>query len=218
MIWTLTLSEDINTRAFLSSNAISTLSDFLSKTPSRKVTRVLVAALKNLASSGNNDVLTEMFASNLEKVLANLTQSAACKNSNDIEFDLDVKNLNDILSKNYRDLSTFDKWSSEVLSGALRWGVVHTEKFWRENCKHVEVNESKLLKALIAVLKESLDPVSDKFTELMEWEILYNYITIANISKTFIFRIDSMQLTRQSKQQLLQYMSQYLFVFRFLFD
>lgn len=160
IIWTLTLSEEINIRAFLTSNAVATLSDFLAKTPSRKVTRVIVAALKNLAATGNDEVLTEMFSSNLEKTLANLLQSAMCKNSNDVEFDQDIKGLNDILLKNYRDLSTFDRWSSEVSSGALRWGVVHTEKFWRENYKHVEVNEFKFLKALISILRDSSDPVS----------------------------------------------------------
>ena len=34
-----------------------------------------------------------------------------------------------------------------------RWGIVHTEKFWRENAKFVENNDFKLLKMLIALLR-----------------------------------------------------------------
>jgi V-type H+-transporting ATPase subunit H len=159
IIWTLTLMEEIETRLFLSSGAIATLSDFLAKSPSRKVTRVIVAAMKNLASTSNDDVLTEMFSANLEKILENLAQSSICKNSTDSEFDADVKALSDVLLRNYRDLSTFDRWMSEVQSGGLRWGVVHTEKFWRENAHHVETHDFKYLKLLIALLS-SADTVS----------------------------------------------------------
>ena len=35
---------------------------------------------------------------------------------------------------------------AEVNSGQLRWGIVHTEKFWRENVKALEANDFKTLK------------------------------------------------------------------------
>ena len=54
--------------------------------------------------------------------------------------------------RNYRDLSTFERWASEVNTGALRWGIVHTDKFWRENCKFLERNDFELLKTLISLL------------------------------------------------------------------
>eukprot|EP01035_Chromulina_nebulosa_P020433 gene20433-26515_t len=157
-LWTISLNANNNIESFLHAGAIPTLVDFIATSPSRKVTRVSIAALKNLAIVNNDDALTEMFASNLEKVLENLFQSAICKNSTDIEFDSDIKSLNDILLKNYRDLSTYDRWFSEVHSGSLRWGVVHTEKFWRENVKHIEQNEFKALRLLIDRLNSS-DPV-----------------------------------------------------------
>jgi hypothetical protein len=33
-----------------------------------------------------------------------------------------------------------------------RWGILHTEKFWRENAKLLEGDNFKALKALIALL------------------------------------------------------------------
>lgn len=120
ILWCLTLSSDVDINAFFKSGTISTLSDFLAKAPSRKVARVIVAGLKILATTENNDILTEMFSSNLDKVLLNLSSSSIVKQSSDFEFDSDFKVLNDILLKNHRDLSTFDRWVSEVQSGALR--------------------------------------------------------------------------------------------------
>ena len=40
-----------------------------------------------------------------------------------------------------------------------RWGILHTDKFWRENYKFTEQDNFKYIKALIALLKNS-DPVS----------------------------------------------------------
>jgi V-ATPase subunit H len=34
----------------------------------------------------------------------------------------------------------------------IRWGIVHTDKFWRENARLVEQDEFKLLKLLISLL------------------------------------------------------------------
>lgn len=97
-----------------------------------------------------------------------------------IEFESDVKALYDIMNRNYRDLSTFERWVSQVHSGALRyemfeilqklcfnqtviistrWGIVHTEKFWRENAKFAEANDFNVIKQVINLLK-SEDPVS----------------------------------------------------------
>ena len=46
-----------------------------------------------------------------------------------------------------------------------RWGIVHTDKFWRENARLVEQDEFKLLKLLIALLGSS-DPVRTVLTFL----------------------------------------------------
>ena len=43
-------------------------------------------------------------------------------------------------------LSTFERYATEVSSGQLKWGLVHTEKFWRENARSVEANDFALLK------------------------------------------------------------------------
>lgn len=42
--------------------------------------------------------------------------------------------------------STFERYVAEVNSGQLRWGIVHTDKFWRENVRALEANDFKVLK------------------------------------------------------------------------
>lgn len=158
VLWTLSLGQDADLKAFLSTGSISLLVELVAAAPSRKVTRVAVAALVNLASNEVADVLMEMFTTPLQKLVDGMIQSNSYKLANDLEFEADVKSLHDVLSKNYRELSTFERWSTEVTSGNLRWGIVHTEKFWRENCKFVEANEFAVLKSLIHCL-HSTDPV-----------------------------------------------------------
>jgi len=157
-IWTLSLGEDVDTKAFLTTGSINLLVDLVAAAPSRKVTRVSVATLMNLASKEVPDILMEMFTTPLQKLIDGMVQSNSYKLANDPEFETDVKSLHDVLVKNYRELSTFERWSSEVTSGNLRWGIVHTEKFWRESFKFVEANEFGILKNLIACLHSS-DPV-----------------------------------------------------------
>lgn len=52
-----------------------------------------------------------------------------------------------------------NKLNNDILFGLCRWGVVHNEKFWKENAKFVEVGEFKMLKELISLI-DSSDPVS----------------------------------------------------------
>lgn len=50
--------------------------------------------------------------------------------------DLDL--LYSVLHQAHRDLTRFDVYKSEIDAGHLKWGLVHTEKFFRENAKLLE--------------------------------------------------------------------------------
>jgi V-type H+-transporting ATPase subunit H len=159
LVWTLALVSDKYINIFLSSGIIPNLVDILSAAPSRKVVRMTLATLRHLSNSENDVILNEMLTAQLDKILANMISTNTHKQAGDLEVEADCQALSEILTKNYRELSTFDRWASEVQSGALRWGIVHTEKFWRENNKFVEANDFQLLKNLI-VLLSSEDSVS----------------------------------------------------------
>ena len=154
VIWTLTLDISKGSAAltkFLENGAIPTMVGLIATSASRKIVRVTVAALRNLAATKNELILSEMLAEKLDKYLITIINNNNSQ-TKDVEVETDAKDLQTILTENYRDLSTFDHWVSEVKSGALRWGIVHTEKFWRENTKVADQDDFKLLKMLVALV------------------------------------------------------------------
>jgi len=159
-LWMLSLSlksGEVNAEPFLASGSIAVAADLVAAAPSRKVVRVIMAFLYNLGQSEDAVVLTEMFAHGVQRYLENMIHGNALAQANDVEFETDTRDLYSTLMKNYRELSTFDCWAAEIKSGKLRWGIVHTEKFWRENAKSVENEDFKLLKRLIELLSTSTD-------------------------------------------------------------
>eukprot|EP00602_Paraphysomonas_sp_CaronLab_P006255 CAMPEP_0185023756 /NCGR_PEP_ID=MMETSP1103-20130426/6388_1 /TAXON_ID=36769 /ORGANISM="Paraphysomonas bandaiensis, Strain Caron Lab Isolate" /LENGTH=454 /DNA_ID=CAMNT_0027556497 /DNA_START=51 /DNA_END=1412 /DNA_ORIENTATION=- len=151
-LWTLSLDDAADIPAFLHSGAIGTLTEMVLAAPSRKVVRMAIAALLNLTTGNDEGVLTEMLTGGLTKILENMIHANAHKQAGDPEVEHDVRNLFEVLMRNYRDFSTYDRWVSEVKTGNLRWGIVHTEKFWRENAKLLEGNDFEMLKVLISLL------------------------------------------------------------------
>lgn len=153
VLWSLTLGcTGTGVDAFRSTGVVATLVEILSAAPSRKVSRMAIAALRNLCSAEDDTILTEMLGLGLLTVVDTARQSF--KLVDDTEVDADFKYVQDMLTLNYRELSTFERWASEVRSGTLKWGILHTEKFWRENAKFVEGNgDFSLLKDLIGLLQ-----------------------------------------------------------------
>ena len=69
--------------AFLSAGAIPCLVDLVSAAPSRKVVRMSIGTLKNLASTENDNSLTELLSGSLPKLLDNIVQTNSHKQTND---------------------------------------------------------------------------------------------------------------------------------------
>lgn len=157
-LWSLSLTED-DAQAYLSAGAVPTLLEFLASSSSKKVTRIIIFTLKNLSSFENDKILNEMFSAGILRLVDNLQASHAIKQLNDPDAEADFRALQDSLNKNYRELSSFDRLVSEYESGALRWGILHNEKFWRENVKFVEKDDFSLLKLMLSFITAS-DPVS----------------------------------------------------------
>ena len=59
----------------------------------------------------------------------------------------------------YRITSVRVKYIVYYTINITRWGIVHTEKFWRENAKLMENQDFKMLKNLIALLHSDSETV-----------------------------------------------------------
>lgn len=153
-LWALSLSSKSCIEPFIA-GTVRALVELAAAAPSRKIFRVTISALRNLASSENGSILTEMLTHGLQRTLEQLITSNAHKQAGDVDVETDVRFLFELLTKNFRELSKFDRWEQEIRTGDLRWGILHTEKFWRENCKFLERDNFALLKTLTALLDSS---------------------------------------------------------------
>ena len=121
------------------------LCDQVSAAPREKVVRVSLATLRNLADAaadgdaGDGDAggaAAAMIKCGLVKTLKLLKD----KKWADPDVADDVDALHKKLLANYRELTTLERYAAEVRSGDLAWGLVHTDKFWRENARAAEAD------------------------------------------------------------------------------
>jgi V-type H+-transporting ATPase subunit H len=67
--------------------------------------------------------------------------------------------LEDELRAHIAELSSFDVYKKEVLSGSLDWTPMHTsEQFWRENVGHFEEKDFQILRVLVKLLEAGREP------------------------------------------------------------
>ena len=176
-LWTLSFGGRDVLRDFTTAGTVLALCDQVTAAPREKVVRVSLAALRNLAekqaddddddghghasasglassSRGAEGAAAQMIKCGLVKTLKTLKD----KHWADVDIADDVEALHKILLANYRELSTLERYAAEVESGDLAWGLVHSEKFWRENARAAEANDFALIKTLVKLLSPSNDP------------------------------------------------------------
>lgn len=161
--------------AFTRDGAVKSLCDLISGAPREKVVRVALSALRNLAECSADDIdaqstnlglgasndthknkvvngsvfLTEMIGSNLVKSVNLMLE----RQWGDPDIIDDLKALCKLLLENYKEMSRWDIYEVEVNSGYLAWGILHTEKFFKENHQKLEGLDGNfhILKRLIAL-------------------------------------------------------------------
>ncbi|XP_062260475.1 V-type proton ATPase subunit H isoform X2 [Platichthys flesus] len=141
-------------------NVVPALSDILQESVKEKVTRIILAAFRNLLEKSSEretrqEYALAMIQCKVLKQLENLDQ----QKYDDEDITEDIKFLLEKLGESVQDLSSFDEYSSELKSGRLEWSPVHkSEKFWRENAVRLNEKNYELLKILTRLLEVSDDP------------------------------------------------------------
>jgi len=166
-LWTMTYecNSSATVRAhFARDGAVNALVDLVSSAPREKVVRVALSALRNLAicsadaspdSSGKKTIdgstfLTDMIGAGLLKNIDLMRE----RQWTDPDLVDDVEVLYKLLHENFKEMSRWDVYKSELESGHLEWGILHSEKFFKENAKMMEGPDGDffLLKMLIALV------------------------------------------------------------------
>lgn len=119
VLWTLSLT-DPDLSGYLSCGAIPLLIDFLGASPSRKVTRMIISTLRNLAQTEDHRVLNEMLRAGIMRIIDLFNGANAIKQMADPDVEGDYRVLQDVVAKNFRELTSFERYASEVEAGNLR--------------------------------------------------------------------------------------------------
>lgn len=123
--------------------------DFFNK---EKVVRVTLLLMENLAHyKGCLEIMSDL---NGLELISKLQQRHW--------VDEDIKDLLEKLwetfDQNYEEFTSIDKFRKEIHLKSLRWGPVHTERFWQENFIHFHDKDNlDLIKDLVKLLTESND-------------------------------------------------------------
>lgn len=134
---------------------VATLVSAIRSIQKEKVRRVCLAALRNLLVDAENR--RKMVSCQLHRLVDTLRQSKW--GDPEIEDDLNV--IADRLGAEVLEMSSWDMYRSEVLSGILLWSPVHqSEKFWRENVTHFEDENWEVLGKLCEIVRTGKDPLA----------------------------------------------------------
>lgn len=151
-VWLLTYNRKVS-QALQEHHIVPVLHTVLKTVQKEKCLRVALASLRNLLDKQEHSrgaFTTDMISVGLPKTLTTLSKRTFA----DEDLLADITYLNEKLEKNIEEISSFDEYRQEVLSGHLEWTPVHTsEKFWKENMAKIETNNFYILKELVKLLE-----------------------------------------------------------------
>jgi len=97
-----------------------------------------------------------MIQSGFMRVLDNIR----LRNWKDQEMEGNLESLNESLQQVLHEMSSWERYKSEILSGNLEWSPVHrSEKFWKENVNRFEENDFEVLGSLVYLVQNSKNPL-----------------------------------------------------------
>ena len=136
---------------FYRDGAVPALVDLIAAATREKVTRLALSTLRNLATfvvsrtseEGGFDALafrTEMIGCGLLKCLDRVIEAAKWNDQDTID---DINVLKGHLQETFSHMTRWDVYLAEVESSHLQWGILHSEKFLRENVKRFEGDDGQ---------------------------------------------------------------------------
>ena len=150
-LWVLSYSDKAS-ECFAKTKIIETLCDIVQANFREKLTRVAIAALVNLVPKQNGEHCQTMAECDLLETLKDLSESHWA----DPDVVADIDELKEAMQKNYRVLSSFERYRKEVLKGELKWGPVHSEKFFRDNSEEMASDDFLLVRTLVDLLRRAV--------------------------------------------------------------
>lgn len=65
----------------------------------------------------------------------------------------DLQKVREFLLREFKVLSSMERYEKEIRTSKLHWGILHTDKFWQQNYMDFEKQDFEFIKALIQLLE-----------------------------------------------------------------
>jgi V-type H+-transporting ATPase subunit H len=119
-----------------------------------KIIRIIIATFKNMIVNAPAENIIPMLGYKLLPAI----EALSVRKWADSEILDDLMFLREELGRHVQSLSTFDEYSSEVLSRRLEWTPPHqSDMFWKQNASRLNENQNELVKILVHLVMESQD-------------------------------------------------------------
>jgi len=125
---------------------IKSIGDVLSSCRVEKVVRLSLTVLKNFL---NHKKFTEQV---VELGVLEVVQQLEYEKWRDSELYDDIRDMSSQIATKVQEMSSFDRYERELKEQKLKWGFIHSAKFWTENVLKFEQNDFRALKMLSALL------------------------------------------------------------------
>ncbi|KAF1777909.1 Armadillo-type fold [Phytophthora cactorum] len=152
ILWTLAFCDEAMEK-FVAAKALDAIVQQVAAAPREKVVRVALEALQNLLGKLSGFFNERMIDSGLLKTLNNMRERKWA----DEDIAKGIQAIRDVLIREYKELNTMERYEKELRTGTLNWGLLHTDKFWKDNFMTFENKDFELIRLLIDLL-ESDDP------------------------------------------------------------
>lgn len=133
---------------------VHALCDLFCSTKIEKIVRVCLLLLKNLFKS------TRCLELIVEKNIAQTLTLLEYDKWRDVELYDNIHQLHVVLESKTSKISNFERYVLEVNTGALRWSILHSEKFWAVHFGKFEQDEFSIISKLVKLLYTSEDPTT----------------------------------------------------------
>jgi len=125
---------------------IKKIRDVLSHSRVEKVVRLSLTVLRNFLTH-------KAFAEHVVELgVLEVVQQLEFEKWRDAELYDDIRDMAQQISAQVQEMSNFDRYERELKEGQLKWGFIHSSKFWAENVLKFEQNDFRALKMLAALL------------------------------------------------------------------
>merc|ERR1711972_562017 len=157
-----------------------------------KVVRLSLTCLRNLLT---HQAVAEQI---VECGLLDVVQQLEFEKWRDAELYDDIRDMAGQIQARMQEMSNFDRYLRELEGGRLKWGFIHSPKFWAENVLKFEQNDWRALKMLAALLGSA-----DSTTQAVACHDLGEFVTLHPLGKRQIAGIKGIDV----KEKVMQLMT-----------